>query len=155
MPHLELTTTVAAPVATCFDLSLDVDLHLESMAASRERAVAGVTAGAMGLHDQVTWRGRHFGLWWQMTSCISAYDRPHRFVDQMVRGPFAHFRHEHVFADDGGSTTMRDIVDFRSPWGALGAAVDRLVLGRYVRRLLEERNRHIRRLAEGTAAAAD
>ena len=148
MPQLELTTSIAAPATTCFDLSLDVDLHVDSMARSGERAVAGITAGAMALADEVTWRARHFGLWWTMTSRIAVLDRPRRFVDEMVRGPFASFRHEHLFVENGATTTMRDIVDFRSPLGPLGALVDRWLLEGYMRRLLEQRNRHIRRLAE-------
>src|SRR4051812_38819320 len=44
------------PVTACFDLSLSVDAHAESMAASGERAVAGVMSGVMTLEDPVTWR---------------------------------------------------------------------------------------------------
>ena len=107
----------------------------------------------MAVDDEVTWRARHFGHWWQMTSRITVHDRPRRFVDEMVRGPFAQFRHEHLFVDHGSTTTMRDIVDFRSPWGPLGALVDRVVVVRYLRCLLEERNRHLRRLSEGRPLA--
>ena len=70
-----------------FDLSCDIDVHAGSMSASGERAVAGVTSGRIGPGQQVTWRARHFGIVWQMTSVISAHQRPHRFVDEMVRGP--------------------------------------------------------------------
>jgi hypothetical protein len=38
-------TDIAAPTGVCFDLSRSIDLHLESMVASNERAVAGVTSG--------------------------------------------------------------------------------------------------------------
>jgi ligand-binding SRPBCC domain-containing protein len=32
-----------------------------------------------------------------MTSRITEWSRPERFVDEQVRGPFAAFRHEHLF----------------------------------------------------------
>jgi len=59
---------------------------------------------------------------------ISEYDRPHRFVDEQVSGPFAHWRHEHRFEAAGEGTRMVDDVDFASPVGSVGRLVDRLVL---------------------------
>jgi hypothetical protein len=47
MPVIVLRTRVAAPPRRCFDLARDVDLHERSTAASRERAVAGVTSGRL------------------------------------------------------------------------------------------------------------
>jgi len=85
---IRLETLIAAPVAACFDLSLSVDAHTVSMAASGERAVAGVTSGVMKLGDTVTWRARHFGIAFRMTSAITYYERPIRFVDEQQRGPF-------------------------------------------------------------------
>ena len=56
----ESRTVIIAPIDRVFDLSLDVDTHLESQAKSGERAVAGVTSGTIGLGEQVTWRARTF-----------------------------------------------------------------------------------------------
>jgi len=39
-----LVTETPYPVEALFDVSLDIDAHMASMAASGERAVAGVTA---------------------------------------------------------------------------------------------------------------
>jgi ligand-binding SRPBCC domain-containing protein len=43
----------------------------------------------MKLGDTVTWRARHFGIAFQMTSAITDYERPIRFVDEQQRGPFS------------------------------------------------------------------
>jgi ligand-binding SRPBCC domain-containing protein len=150
--HLELVTTVAAPAELVFDLSCDIGTHVGSMAASGERAVAGRTSGLIGLGEQVTWEARHFGVRWRMTSVISAHERPHRFVDEMVSGPFARWCHEHRFTPERGGTRMVDVVDYAAPAGPLGRLVDALVLRRYMRRLLQRRNEHIRRLAEAAQA---
>jgi len=131
MTTLRIVTSIAAPVEACFDLSRSIDLHLESMVASGEKAVAGVTAGLIGPDEEVSWQARHFGIQWRMTSRITAYDRPHRFVDEMVRGPFSSFRHEHRFQEEGGGTLMTDTV------------------GAYLHRLLTIRNVTIKRQAEG------
>ena len=148
MPALSLTTAILAPIDRCFDLARSIDHHLKSMSATKERVVAGVTSGLIGLGQEVTWEARHFGLQWHLTSRITAYERPSYFQDTMVTGPFATFVHEHHFMAEQGGTTMRDNVEFRSPLGALGGLVDRLVLRSYLRRLLTRRNVVLKYIAE-------
>lgn len=45
MPRIELVTEIGATPEVCFDSTRDLGLHLESMAHSGERAVAGTTSG--------------------------------------------------------------------------------------------------------------
>jgi ligand-binding SRPBCC domain-containing protein len=138
---IRLDTVIAAPIADCFDLSLSVDAHTASMSASGERAIRGVTGGVMKLGDTVTWRARHFGIPFRMTSAITEYEYPSRFVDEQRQGPFQRWWHEHRFtALANGETQMMDIVRFRSPLGPLGYVADRLVLDHYLPRLLGQRN---------------
>lgn len=137
-----VTTRASVPRERLFDLSLDIDAHLASMSASEERAIDGVTAGGIGLGETVTWRARHFGIWFTMTVRIAELDRPRRFVDEQTRGPFRSFRHEHVFDDDGdGGTIMTDTITLSSP--VFGVLAERLILVPYLRRLIVERNRHL------------
>lgn len=145
---LRMVTQIAAPVEVCFDLSRSIDLHLESMIASKERAVGGVTAGLISAGEEVSWEARHFGRVWRMTSRVTEFEPPRRFVDQMVRGPFAAFRHEHLFEPDGAGTRMIDVVTFGMPFGLV---LD-LPVGLYLRRLLRRRNATIRREAERAEA---
>ena len=145
MPAFRLVTEIAAPVERCFDLSRSIDLHLESMLASKERATDGVTSGLIGEGQEVSWQARHFGVQWRMTSRISEFDRPRRFVDEMVRGPFASFRHEHQFDASGAGTRMTDVVAFHM---SLGPPAN-LPVGLYLRRLMRIRNDVIRTKAEG------
>lgn len=84
------------------------------MRRSRERAVAGVTSGTIGLGESVTWRARHFGVMWTMTSQITA----------LVR--------------DGDVTVMTDTVTLRSP--LLGVIVEPLLLRPYMQRVIRTRN---------------
>jgi ligand-binding SRPBCC domain-containing protein len=131
------------PPGEAFDLSLDVEVHTASMAAAREVAVAGITHGRMALHDEVTWRAWHFGVPWRMTSRITIFERPRRFVDEQVRGPFARFRHEHVFESSQGATRMIDRIEFAAPLGRLGLVAERLVLASYVGELIKRRNAYL------------
>jgi ligand-binding SRPBCC domain-containing protein len=144
VPVFRVVTAIAAPVERCFDLSRSIDLHLESMIASKEQAVDGVTSGLIGGGQEVSWQARHFGVQWRMTSRITEFDPPHRFVDEMVRGPFAAFRHEHQFHAAPGGTRMTDVITFRMSLGP----VANLPVGLYLRRLMRIRNDVIRRKAE-------
>jgi ligand-binding SRPBCC domain-containing protein len=148
---IELRTEVAASLQVVFDLSRSIDAHLDSMSRSRERAVAGVTSGLIELGEQVTWRARHFGVPFTMTSEIVEMERPIHFVDEQIRGPFRRFRHEHHFESTEGGTLMVDLIDFSSPLGLIGRTVDRLVLQRYMTTLIVEHNMFLKARAEGAA----
>lgn len=140
-------TRAPVPVERLFDQSLSIDAHLESMARSGERAVGGVTSGLIGLGESVTWSARHFGWRFRMTSEITALDRPRRFVDEQVRGPFRLFRHEHRFETRDGQTVMTDVLTIASP--LFGRLAERLVLVPYLRRLIRQRNDVLVRAAGG------
>ncbi|RUQ05965.1 SRPBCC family protein [Curtobacterium sp. HSID17257] len=139
-----VVTEIAAPVERVFALSLDIGAHERSMADTDERAVAGTTTGTIGLGESVTWRARHFGIVWSMTSRITALEAPGRFVDEQVRGPFARFRHEHRFGPSAGGTRMVDEIVFRAPLGPLGWLAERIALARYLPRLIAARNASLR-----------
>ena len=148
MSVLRLITKVAAPACVCFDLSRSIDLHVESMAASQERAVGGITSGLIGAGERVTWEARHLGRRWRVTSRITEFDPPRRFVDEMEdAGPFAFFRHEHLFEPVGDGTRMTDVVEFRTRCGPVASLAD-LAAGAYLRRLMAMRNATIRSRAE-------
>jgi ligand-binding SRPBCC domain-containing protein len=145
---IDITTRIQSPIQRVFDLSRSVDLHTASTAHTHERAVAGVTAGLMGLGQKVTWRARHFGIWQNLTSCITAFEPPAYFRDSLVRGAFSRFDHDHFFSQEGDITLMRDVFDYDSPLGVLGRIADRLFLKRYMKQLLISRNAVIKMAAE-------
>lgn len=153
MPLIQLETFIHAPVELCFDLSRSVDVHIASTNHTGERAVAGVTAGMMQLGDEVTWEARHFGFRQRLTSKITVFERPHKFVDEMQRGAFKRWHHTHLFAERDGGTLMIDKADYASPLGLLGRIVDSLFLEKYMTRLLRVRNEHIKRVAEAQSLA--
>jgi ligand-binding SRPBCC domain-containing protein len=144
LSRIELRTLIAAPAERCFDLSLSVELHLDSTASSGERVVEGVSSGVLGPGDEVTWEARHLGRWRRLSMTISAYDRPRMFRDEMVRGPLRRLAHDHSFEPTEQGTAMLDVFDFSSGVPPL----DALVLRPHFRRFLVRRNELIRELAE-------
>lgn len=148
MPLLRLAIVIDAPIELCFDLARDLDLHQQSLAHTAERAVGGRRSGLIELGEEVTWEAIHFGVRQRLTARITAFERPHLLVDEMVRGPFAGFSHCHEFVEVPSGTLMSDRFDYTSPLGPLGRIADRLFLERYLRRLLWRRNVAIKRVAE-------
>ena len=140
VPALILETWIPSPPERCFELSLSVDAHTASMRGSGEKIIAGLTTGSMSLDDTVTWRAKHFGIPFTMTSRISEYETPSRFVDEQISGPFRRWWHEHRFEDANGGTQMTDRIEFEAPAGPIGRAINRLVLTGYMTRLIEQRN---------------
>ncbi|MFB2597497.1 cyclase [Herbiconiux sp. P17] len=139
-------TDSAKPVGEMFDLARNIDVHTESQADAKEEAVGGVTSGLIGLGDDVTWRARHFGIPFTLTSRVTEFEAPHRFVDEQTRGPFATFHHEHLFQPTAEGSVMIDRIHLVAPFGPLGRVAERLVLARYLRRLITERGEFLARL---------
>ena len=148
MSRIVTVTEIYAPIERVFDLARSVDLHVQSAVESGETAVAGVTSGLLELDQEVTWRGRHFGVWRQLTSRLTAFSRPDYFRDSMVKGVFRKLNHDHFFCDHGSKTIMRDVFDFTAPFGFLGDVADRFVLRPHLKEFILERNRAIKKTAE-------
>lgn len=148
MPLIEIRTEIKAPISVCFELSRSVDLHIISTNKTGEQAIAGRTSGLMTLNETVTWKAKHLYVWQTLSSRITEFNYPTFFADEMVKGAFKSFRHEHKFEDCGTHTVMIDRFDYTSPLGRLGRLADTLFLKRYMNALLAERNRVIKEYAE-------
>jgi ligand-binding SRPBCC domain-containing protein len=143
-----LQTTIEASLERCFDLSRSIDFHLHSVSSTKEQAVGGVMSGLIGQGQQVQWRAKHFGLWFNMTVAITEMNRPMHFQDAMVKGPFRYFRHDHTFTRQHQSTVMTDRVEFASPFPVLGSLADFVVLRQYRKHFLQTRNQFLKTAAE-------
>jgi ligand-binding SRPBCC domain-containing protein len=148
---LDEITVIRAPIERCFDLARSVEAHLAGNVHCGEMAQAtgGVTSGLIGPRQQVTWRAKHFGVWFTLTSQITAFDRPAYFQDTMLRGVLRSMSHDHFFRSlSPNQTEMRDVFSFAAPLGVLGLVAELTVLHRYMRALLRERNSVIQQIAE-------
>ena len=152
MPTIEISTDIHAPIDACFDLARDIGFHLRSMELTGERVVAGRTSGLIGLGESVTWQAKHLGMTRRMTVKITAMDQPTHFRDEQTDGPFKRFVHDHCFTGlHDGMTRMTDQIAFASPYGLLGQTVDRLVMRRYLQKLIQRRCLAIKSFLEGAA----
>lgn len=148
MPDILLTTLVKANLSLVFNLSRSIDFHTMSMQGSNETAIDGVTEGLISLGESVTWRAKHFGVYQTLTSKITAFDFPVYFIDEMQKGAFKHFKHEHIFEETDEGVMITDKVSFSSPFGIIGKIVDHIFLKKYLQSLLTKRNESIKIYAE-------
>lgn len=148
MPTIKLTTFIESSLEIAFDLSRSIDLHKISTQKTNEEAIAGVTTGLISLYESVTWRAKHFGIYQQLTSKITTFDRPNSFTDEMVKGAFKAFKHQHIFKKTENEVEMIDIFEYKSPFGIFGKLANTIFLENYMISLLKERNQIIKEFAE-------
>ncbi len=148
MPKIHLTSFINAPVERIFDLSRSINLHKISVASTNEKAVAGILSGLINENETVTWQARHLFKTRQFTSKITEMKRPVFFIDEMTKGDFKSFRHEHHFKPADNGTIVIDIIVFESPYGFAGKIVNSIFLKSYIQKFLIKRNAVIKEYAE-------
>lgn len=118
----------------------------------RFRVTAGADGGATFAGQLLEYRLHlhRFPISWRTR--IARFDPPHAFVDEQLRGPYAWWRHEHRFEEQGpDATRMHDEVHYRPRGGALlGGLVDRLFVRRDVERIFRWRAEELLRLLSPT-----
>lgn len=148
MTTIHLTTKINAPIQSVFDVSRNIDAHQLSTFQSNEKAIAGITSGLINLNETVTWKGKHFGIYLKHKSKITEMEIPNYFVDEMEKGHFKSFRHEHSFVTQNGVTVMIDNLQYETPYGIFGRIFDKFILKNYLTGFLLKRNEILKNLAE-------
>lgn len=149
MQTIELLTAIAAPIETCFELSLDIDLEIEAAADYRVRPISGKLSGRIGPGERVGWETRQFGCTVSHLSEITAFNPPTYFEDRMVTGIFKSFEHHHYFISSGPrQTEMRDVLKFSMPAFLMGVISEKFLVRRRLTTLLQKRNSLLKRVAE-------
>lgn len=148
MTTIILKTRIKAPSKIVFDISRNIDVHQLSVSQTKEKAIAGKTTGLIGHNETVTWRGKHFGFYLQHQSKITEMDAPHHFTDEMIKGHFTFFKHEHVFEIQDDATLMIDTIHYTVPYRIIGKLFDFLILKKHLYHLIQDRNKLIKFLSE-------
>jgi ligand-binding SRPBCC domain-containing protein len=81
----------------------------------------------------IEYRLRLHGVPLRWLTRIESWEPGHRFADVQVRGPYRVWHHTHLFEPHAAGTSMRDLVRYALPLGAVG----RLAGAAFVRRDLE------------------
>lgn len=148
MTTINLTTKINAPKQIVFDASRNIDIHQQSASPSKEKAIADITSGLINLNETVTWRGKHFGFYITHKSRITEMNLYDYFVDEMEKGKFKTFKHEHFFEEENGFTIMKDKLQYETPFGIFGELFDILFLEKHLTGFLLERNKVLKAVSE-------
>ena len=148
MPQIHLTSFIAAPIERVFNLSRSINLHQLSTASTNEKAINGVITGLINKNETVTWQAKHLFKKRLFTSKITEMNSAVSFTDEMIKGDFKSFHHEHHFKAVANGTIMIDLLNFETPYGTLGKIVNTLFLKSYLEKFLIKRNKVIKEYAE-------
>ena len=148
MPKIHLTSFIAAPIERVFDLSRSINLHRISTVSTNEKAIDGIISGLINKNETVTWQAKHLFKTRLFTSKITEMKSPDFFIDEMVKGDFKSFHHEHHFKATANGTIMIDLLNFETHYGTLGKIVNTLFLKSYLEKFLIKRNEVIKEYAE-------
>ncbi len=109
----------------------------------------------MQVGTQIDYKIRVHGLPMRWRSEISAWDPPHRFVDQQLRGPYKLWQHEHCFQSENGGTAISDLVQYRGRGGPFEPLIHRLFVRRDLERIFSFRLEKLAAMYGLDPAAAD
>jgi ligand-binding SRPBCC domain-containing protein len=104
-----------------------------------------VTQGPINMQvgTLIDYRLKLHGIPFSWQSAIRVWDPPNRFVDEQLKGPYRHWRHDHIFEERDGRTLVRDHVDYAVPGGYL---INGLLVRRDVERIFDYRRQRLEAL---------
>jgi ligand-binding SRPBCC domain-containing protein len=87
-------------------------------------------------------------LYVRFESLHTAYDPPHSFEDQQVRGPFKRWRHRHIVEPHPDGALLIDDIAYTPPFGLLGRLINPIIIKPRLRRVFAFRHRVTREYCE-------
>ena len=54
---------------------------------------------------------------------ITDYQKPYKFIDQQIKGPYTLWHHTHIFEEKDGGTLIKDNLKYIIPFGWIGRAI--------------------------------
>jgi hypothetical protein len=96
---------------------------------------------AMGVGTVIDYTIKILGLRRHWTTLIAEYDRPRKFVDIQLKGPYTFWHHTHTFEPADGGTRIIDEVRYIVPFGPLGRIANALIIRRQLERIFAFRER--------------
>ena len=148
---LERSIVIDAPIDRVFAFHLDTR-NAARIAPPGQRVVSVEGTFPLRLGSEVRLRVRQLPSPWAQTWLVRVVqlEEPTLIVDDLLRGPFPAWRHEHRFARlPDGRTRLTDHVEYRLPAGALGRIADAVLARRILLRSFRSRQERTRALLEG------
>ena len=109
---------------------------------------------AMGAGTRIEYALRLYGVPVRWRTLITRWEPGACFVDEQESGPYAWWRHTHVFEGLGRQTLMRDVVEYREGFGPMGQIAHALFVERSLERIFAFRREAAQRLLAGAPQVA-
>jgi ligand-binding SRPBCC domain-containing protein len=151
---IESSCEIDAPIAQVFAFHLDTR-NAARIVPPGQRVLSVEGSFPLQAGGEVRLRVRQLPLPWAQTWLVrvARIEEPTLIVDEMLRGPFALWRHEHRFAElPDGRTRLTDHVTYALPGGPLGRVADALGGRRLLLASFRSREARTRELIEAGAA---
>jgi ligand-binding SRPBCC domain-containing protein len=108
--------------------------------------VVGSSTEGVEVGTTIDYRLKVRGLTIRWRSLISAWNPPHSFVDEQLKGPYRMWHHTHTFLETEEGVHVGDKVRYAVPGGPLfEGLIERLFVGPDVRKIFDYR---VKRLGE-------
>ena len=149
MSYIHVTTFMEAPAERVFHLSRSIRLHKLAMKEVQAEVIQQPSGALIGPGESVSWKAKllfRMRLW---KLKVTSFQEPFSFVEEQVQGDLKTMKHEHFFKPVENGTIMIDQFHYTLRYGNLGNLVNSIYLRKYLQRMLEERNRLIKKVAEG------
>jgi len=145
MVTIRLTTWVNAPMERCFLLATNVEFNSARTSAKAGGEAGGYTFQVGDTFDRSAWG---LGIRMSHTSRIEEIRPYSYFKEVMIEGSFRQFEHEHHFTPLDDGTRVRSEVRFIGGLGPLRLLIERVLLRRYVMKLLITRHMRLKQAVE-------
>jgi ligand-binding SRPBCC domain-containing protein len=141
---LERTQTVAASLDEVFPFFARPENLVEITPPGMDFQVLTPSPIAMKEGAVIDYVVRVGGLPTRWRTLITAYEPPHRFVDEQILGPYSFWHHTHTFGPAaGGGTELGDVVRYGLPLGPLGNLAHALLIRRQLETIFRYRRKVI------------
>jgi hypothetical protein len=117
---LERTTLIPAPIDRVFAFFADPRNLGRLTPQWMGFRIIAAPARELRQHDEVEYRIRLLGIPVRWVTQIVSWHHERSFEDLQKKGPYAFWLHLHEFEEVDGGVRMRDRVEYRVPFGALG-----------------------------------
>jgi ligand-binding SRPBCC domain-containing protein len=141
---LERTQIVRRPVAETFRFFSDPHNLQRLTPAFLKFRFLETPPEVMQAGTAIDYQIRLYGVPVHWRTRIEIVEPPTKFVDVQEKGPYALWRHSHMFKDvGGGATEMKDRVEYALPLGPLGEIAYHLFVARSLAQIFEYREREL------------
>ena len=155
MPIFERSIEIDAPIKSVYDFHLDTR-NAARIASDGQEFISITGDFPLQLNGEVELKVKMAPLPGVQTWVVRVTElaEPTLVVDEMLKGPFASFRHEHRFAPtESGGTLLTDHIEWKLPGGFAAKAIEPIA-AKQLEKSFVERQAATKRILEEDARAA-